>query len=91
MAYAKQTWSDYAAGGTPISAARLNYMEAGIEEASSGAVALGGVEGIVIHDGTATGGVRPTGYARVRWINPSGTAYARPTNMVAGDVWEHDA
>ncbi len=45
------------------------------------------VEVIKTHDGTATGGTRPTGYARVRWVG--GTA--RPSNMVAGDVWEHDA
>lgn len=49
------------------------------------------VEGVAVHDGTAGGGTRPTGYARIRWINPVGTTYARPTNMAAGDVWEHDA
>lgn len=45
------------------------------------------VERILVHDGTAGGGTRPAGYARVRWVG--GTA--RPTNMLAGDVWEHDA
>lgn len=34
MVYSKQSWSDTAAGGTPITAARLNHMEAGIEEAA---------------------------------------------------------
>lgn len=33
MTYAKQTWNDDAAGGTPLSAPRLNHMEAGIESA----------------------------------------------------------
>lgn len=33
MTYAKQTWANGIAGGTPISAARLNYMEDGIEAA----------------------------------------------------------
>lgn len=48
------------------------------------------MEGIKIHDGTAGGGTRPTGFARVRWVNPAGTTYARPTNMITGDIWERD-
>lgn len=43
-------------------------------------------QGYVFHNGTTGGGTRPTGYTRVRWIGGS----ARPTNMAAGDVWEHD-
>lgn len=35
MAYTKQTWNDTSAGGTPVSAARLNYIESGIESAAS--------------------------------------------------------
>lgn len=35
MPYTKQTWVDGQAGGTPLSAARLNYMEQGIEAAAS--------------------------------------------------------
>lgn len=31
MSYSKQTWVDGPSGGTPLSAARLNFMEAGIE------------------------------------------------------------
>lgn len=34
VAYTQQTWADGSAGGTPISAARLNHMEAGIKDAS---------------------------------------------------------
>lgn len=34
MAYAKQVWRDSETGGTPITAARLNHMEDGIEENS---------------------------------------------------------
>lgn len=45
----------------------------------------------VTHDGTAGGGVRPSGYAYVIWRNPPNTSYGRPTNMVAGDVWRHNA
>lgn len=30
MAYTKQTWADDAAGGTPLSAARLNHIEDGV-------------------------------------------------------------
>ena len=48
------------------------------------------IEATVFHNGTTGGGTRPTGYARVRWVNPVGTTYARPTNMVTGDIWEHD-
>lgn len=36
--YVQQTWTDGAAGGTPLSAARLNHMEAGITFASQLAV-----------------------------------------------------
>lgn len=35
MAYIKNTWADGSAGGTPITAARLNQMENGIEQAHS--------------------------------------------------------
>lgn len=34
MAYTKQAWRDSETGGTPITAARLNHMEDGIEENS---------------------------------------------------------
>lgn len=34
MAYTKQVWRDSETGGTPITAARLNHMEDGIEENS---------------------------------------------------------
>lgn len=48
------------------------------------APAKSSVEGLVAHDGTSGGGVRPTGFYRVRWIGGS----SRPTNMAAGDIWE---
>lgn len=35
MSYTKQTWTDGAAGGTPVNAARLNYIEAGVNSASA--------------------------------------------------------
>ncbi|WP_212718910.1 hypothetical protein, partial [Blastococcus sp. CCUG 61487] len=60
---------------------------AGNDSRITGAAAASGVEGVKTHDGTAGGGTRPTGFARVRWVG--GTT--RPTNMVTGDVWEHDA
>jgi hypothetical protein len=44
------------------------------------------VEYIMFHDGSAGGGSRPTGFARVRWVGGA----SRPTNMAANDVWEHD-
>lgn len=54
---------------------------------SDALVTRAGVEGIVFHDGSTGGGTRPAGYARVRWVG--GTT--RPTNMITGDIWEHDA
>jgi hypothetical protein len=45
------------------------------------------VEAIKVHDGSAGGGTRPVGFARVRWVGGA----ARPTNMAVGDVWEHNA
>jgi hypothetical protein len=36
MTYVVQVWADNAAGGTPITADRLNYMEAGIAGAGGG-------------------------------------------------------
>lgn len=36
--YVPQTWVDGSIGGTPIDAARLNYIEAGIQAAASGDV-----------------------------------------------------
>lgn len=38
MPYTPQTWINGVGGGTPLSAARLNYMETGIEAASNGMV-----------------------------------------------------
>lgn len=35
MAYTEQEWADGAAGGTPLSAERLNHMEAGISAAGT--------------------------------------------------------
>jgi hypothetical protein len=39
MPYTPQTWADLPATTSPISAARLNYMEAGIEDAQAAAEA----------------------------------------------------
>lgn len=47
-------------------------------------------QAIVFHDGSTGGGTRPSGYVRVLWVNPVGTTYGRPTNMLAGDMWETD-
>lgn len=40
MAYTKQTWADDQAGGTPITAARLNHIEDGISATSQVATAI---------------------------------------------------
>lgn len=45
----------------------------------------GKTEAHVLHDGTAGGGTRPTGYFRVVWVGGA----ARPTNMLTNvDIWE---
>jgi hypothetical protein len=43
VTYTQQTWIDGEFGGTPLSAARLNYMEAGISAAEAGKVLGTGV------------------------------------------------
>lgn len=42
MAYTPQTWVDGSGGGTPISAARLNFMETGIDDADTRITAVEG-------------------------------------------------
>lgn len=37
MPYTPQTWADTAAGGTPLTAARMNHIESGIEDAADAA------------------------------------------------------
>lgn len=69
MAYSKQTWTDGAAGATPLSAARLNNMEAGIEGAHSLVAAL--VPGIV---SAYAGATSPAG-----WLLCNGAAVSRTT------------
>ena len=57
MAYTKQTWADGAAGETPITAARLNHIETGLESAASAADAVpdaGDVSADAVGDGVAT-------------------------------------
>ena len=71
MAYTPKTWVDGSAGGTPITAAELNRMEAGI--------ASGGSEVFVVTDANA---VRPTGYKHIIWKCPT-----QPVNWVDGDEW----
>lgn len=65
---------------TPNELTRKDYVDA-IKAAA---------EGIVFHDGTAGGGIRPTGYARVTWVSPPGSGHSRPTNMLTNDAWETD-
>jgi hypothetical protein len=42
MAYSPQTWADGSGGGTPLTAARLNHMETGIEDADTRITTLEG-------------------------------------------------
>lgn len=42
MSYTPQTWADGSGGGTPLSAARLNYMETGIDDADTRVTAIEG-------------------------------------------------
>jgi hypothetical protein len=58
MAYEKQTWEDGSGGGTPLSAARLQHLEDGLEAAAAVADSAGGggsdalVFNILDHGGT---------------------------------------
>lgn len=63
----------------PVSTAQANAIGAKADKSA--------VEGLMIHDGTAGGGTRPTGFWRIRWIGGA----TRPTNMAVNDIWEHDA
>lgn len=63
----------------PLSTASQNALDARAIRAYT--------ERVVAHDGTAGGFTRESGWFRYRIVG--GTA--RPTNMIAGDVWEHDA
>lgn len=74
-------------GATTIGTSLLAATSATAARSTIGASPIAGSEGIVVHDGSTGGGTRPSGFARVRWVG--GTS--RPTNMVAGDVWERDA
>lgn len=57
MAYNPQAWNDGSGGGTPLSAARLDYMEEGIRAAAAAADAAGGgsITAADITDSTTTG------------------------------------
>lgn len=84
------TSAEEAATSAAQSASAAESSASDAQQSVSGKANTSAVEGIKIHDGTAGGGARPTGYARVRWVNPPGSSYSRPTNMVAGDVWQHN-
>lgn len=60
MAYIKQTWADGPSGGTPLSAARLNFMETGIESrltvaVKSGAYTLTASDDVILANATSAG------------------------------------
>ena len=75
MVYVKQLWQDLPNKTTPLSAARLNYMEEGIAAAS------GGGSGALIYAGGAYP-ERPSGAVAVTYIGP-----VQPTTWLANDSW----
>ena len=79
--------TDWYAWATGVDGAARDVASKADSTALTAKATATAVEGIKVHDGTAGGGTRPSGFARVRWVG--GTA--RPTNMVTGDIWEHDA
>lgn len=93
MAYVAQNWDDTPATDTPLDAARLNYMEAGIADASATAIAAaasaGTIGGIVV-TGTPTAGQVPvaTGPAAAHWATGSGGGGSIAINVrqLAADV-----
>jgi hypothetical protein len=94
MAYVKQSWSDEAAGGTPLSAARLNYIEAGIEAAHDLIPAptvgelVAGSTLTVLKNGDGTWPDRPTDRADiiVAWKGPDPS----PDIVSSGTLGMHD-
>lgn len=72
MAYSKQTWTNGPDGGTPLSAARLNHIEDGIEAAAQTADAALPTEG-----GEVTGVVT---------VNAVGTDEEPPDVLVGGNT-----
>lgn len=85
MTYVKQTWSNGEGGGTPISAARLNYIEAGIEAADDAASASAAALAAHLadpdpHPGTGGGGGDP-GVPLTRVI---GTGTSSVTGLTGG-------
>lgn len=64
MSFSPKTWVDGSGGGTPITAAELNRIEAGIVEAATLPVA-GGSGGISIVDNGATLSLTPSGTSSI--------------------------
>jgi hypothetical protein len=81
VAYAKQTWQDKPATTTPTSAARLNYMETGIESAAQRAddaytLAQSGGGSITVQDEGIEFPARPT----LNFVGAGVSATDDPTN-----------
>jgi hypothetical protein len=76
MPYVQQSWLDGATGGTPVTAARLDHMEAGIAAAAGSSSLTTGVVGSEV-DVTVTS----------NWgIDPSGNAYYDPSGVAPADA-----
>ena len=97
MTYSKQTWANGSAGGTPLSAARLNVMEGGIEAALPLAEWFS-TEGLPIRATSATEfEAEATTRARFglaawsgrrRWVSVDYPGHTAPTSPAAGDLWD---
>lgn len=82
MAYTKQTWADGSAGGTPVSAARLNHEENGIQEASDrlGVVEAAGYQTGAQVTSTVTAAVAPK--AATSYVDAADTALSGRVSTV---------
>ena len=81
MAYSPQTWADGPSGGTPLSAARLNYMEAGIAAALAAADAGSIYAPITLTLANAIPGTTfDVIYDGANWKYAGSTVVARPTS-----------
>lgn len=78
MTYTPQTWTNNVA--TPLSAARLNYMEAGIEAAAAGAVAAGVGDYLSLSKSIGTLG---SGFQSVDWSGASSTVVGTSLDISA--------
>lgn len=88
MVYTPQTWADGSGGGTPISAARLNYMEAGVAAASADASPFLNVKNYGATGDGVTGDLSALNAARDAAISQQRPLYLPAGTYKTSGVWD---